>query len=169
MIYRRNSSLKMAKERSANKAQQREYEPSKVEAKESKLTCWCLSLALLITWVLPFCYGGGTLKGTYQHVVKPAAEAVKPAAAAMVHQLPESVQQKLNTMLNETIASFKLPADRPGKRLAASGVRAKHPVLIVPGMTSSGLELWRGKSCAADNFRERVWGSTVSQWTECAW
>mmetsp|Transcript_26052 Transcript_26052/g.53809 ORF Transcript_26052/g.53809 Transcript_26052/m.53809 type:complete len:755 (+) Transcript_26052:198-2462(+) len=39
------------------------------------------------------------------------------------------------------------------------GARAKHPVVMVPGFVTSGLELWEGKSCAKKHFRQRLWGS----------
>lgn len=37
----------------------------------------------------------------------------------------------------------------------------RHPVVMVPGIVSTGLELWEGKSCARKHFRERMWGTTV--------
>lgn len=52
--------------------------------------------------------------------------------------------------------------DPPGARLAKEGLRAKHPVVFVPGIVTGGLELWEGRSCADDLFRKRlgrhVWG-----------
>ncbi|GJP62660.1 hypothetical protein CLOP_g19694 [Closterium sp. NIES-67] len=48
----------------------------------------------------------------------------------------------------------------PGERLAGEGVKAKHPVVFVPGIVTGGLELWEGRPCAADLFRKRLWGGT---------
>ncbi|KAL0043739.1 hypothetical protein WJX82_004801 [Trebouxia sp. C0006] len=48
---------------------------------------------------------------------------------------------------------------RPGKVLLDEGLRPKHPVVVVPGFVTSGLELWQGHKCAEDYFRERIWGS----------
>ncbi|CAI5986044.1 unnamed protein product [Closterium sp. NIES-64] len=48
----------------------------------------------------------------------------------------------------------------PGARLAGEGVKAKHPVVFVPGIVTGGLELWEGRPCAADLFRKRLWGGT---------
>ena len=47
----------------------------------------------------------------------------------------------------------------PGRILRAKGVKAKYPVVLVPGITSTGLELWQGKSCAESYFRQRLWGT----------
>ena len=33
------------------------------------------------------------------------------------------------------------------------GYRPKHPIVIVPGFVTSGLELWHGKPCANRFFR----------------
>lgn len=50
--------------------------------------------------------------------------------------------------------------DRPGERLSAFGLRAHHPIVIVPGIISTGLELWQTKPCADGRLRSRVWGSS---------
>ena len=50
---------------------------------------------------------------------------------------------------------------RPGLLLAKEGYQAHHPIVIVPGITSTGLEIWEGHRCMRRNFRERLWGSTL--------
>lgn len=47
----------------------------------------------------------------------------------------------------------------PGRLLRAKGVRGKYPVLMIPGITSTGLELWEGQACAQSFFRQRLWGT----------
>ena len=49
--------------------------------------------------------------------------------------------------------------DSPGLTLQEWGVEAHHPIVLVPGIISSGLELWETLPCAAGKFRSRVWGS----------
>jgi hypothetical protein len=44
-------------------------------------------------------------------------------------------------------------APRPGLELKARGLKPKHPIIIVPGFVTSGLELWEGRPCAARYFR----------------
>ena len=34
-------------------------------------------------------------------------------------------------------------ASRPGRQLAAQGVVSHHPVVMIPGVMTSGLEVWR--------------------------
>ena len=42
---------------------------------------------------------------------------------------------------------------RIGLRLREEGLKPKHPVIIVPGFVTSGLELWHGEECAKKFFR----------------
>ncbi|PON47069.1 Lecithin:cholesterol/phospholipid:diacylglycerol acyltransferase [Parasponia andersonii] len=53
--------------------------------------------------------------------------------------------------------------DPPGLKLRKEGVRAKHPVVFVPGIVTGGLELWEGRQCADGLFRKRLWGGTFGE------
>jgi phospholipid:diacylglycerol acyltransferase len=69
----------------------------------------------------------------------------------------------LQTFFNEhlfPLMESKAAGPRVGAALFAQGARAKHPVFLLPGFTSTGLELWEGTACAQSYFRQRVWGST---------
>lgn len=46
----------------------------------------------------------------------------------------------------------------PGVRLKREGLTALHPVVLVPGIITGGLELWEGRPCADGLFRKRLWG-----------
>jgi len=46
-----------------------------------------------------------------------------------------------------------------GLNLVAQGVRAKHPVIMVPGVISTGLESWSTANKSRPYFRKRLWGS----------
>jgi phospholipid:diacylglycerol acyltransferase len=49
----------------------------------------------------------------------------------------------------------------PGLDASKKGMKAKHPIIIVPGFTSSSLEVWKGKSCAINGQgRRKIWGSS---------
>nr|AZM65202.1 diacylglycerol acyltransferase 3 [Vitellaria paradoxa] len=50
--------------------------------------------------------------------------------------------------------------DPPGVKLQKEGLKAKHPVVFVPGIVTGGLELWEGHQCAEGLFRKRLWGGT---------
>jgi len=72
--------------------------------------------------------------------------------------LDDFLTQQLFPFVNDKIKKVG-PIDefKPGK-LHEKGV--KHPVYLIPGFVTTGLELWEGKECADKYFRERLWGST---------
>ncbi|KAG9292687.1 hypothetical protein G9A89_008274 [Geosiphon pyriformis] len=49
----------------------------------------------------------------------------------------------------------------PGLKLATSGLRGEHPVILVPGIVSTGLESWSTSNCSQKYFRKRMWGTTA--------
>ncbi|KAK1550554.1 hypothetical protein Q3G72_020927 [Acer saccharum] len=53
--------------------------------------------------------------------------------------------------------------DPPGLKLQKEGLRAKHPVVFVPGIVTGGLELWEGHHCSEGLFRKRLWGGTFGE------
>ncbi|XVE88653.1 hypothetical protein DITRI_Ditri19aG0086700 [Diplodiscus trichospermus] len=53
--------------------------------------------------------------------------------------------------------------DPPGVKLQKQGLKAKHPLLFVPGIVTGGLELWEGRKCAEGLFRKRLWGGTFGE------
>ena len=63
----------------------------------------------------------------------------------------EAVLKKFNL----TSPEFQL---RPGQRLAQYR-QPSMPIIIIPGIISTGLELWRGLQCADGKFRHRFWTS----------
>ncbi|CAI0398107.1 unnamed protein product [Linum tenue] len=64
--------------------------------------------------------------------------------------------------LPATLPGFQAP-ESPGVRLKREGITALHPVVMVPGIVTGGLELWEGKPCAEDLFRKRLWGGGFTE------
>ncbi|KAL1827732.1 putative phospholipid:diacylglycerol acyltransferase 2 isoform X2 [Daucus carota subsp. sativus] len=60
-------------------------------------------------------------------------------------------------IIHASMPAVQLP-EFPGARMKREGVVANHPVVLVPGIITGGLELWEGKPCAAPLFRKRLWG-----------
>jgi phospholipid:diacylglycerol acyltransferase len=46
-----------------------------------------------------------------------------------------------------------------GLQARSQGVEAKHPVIMIPGVISTGLESWSTEESARQYFRKRLWGS----------
>jgi hypothetical protein len=76
---------------------------------------------------------------------------LRPDYAILVRNSFESVLTKYNL----TSPEFQL---RPGQRLAAYR-KPSMPIIIIPGIISTGLELWQGEKCAEGRFRHRFWTS----------
>ncbi|KAL1557668.1 putative phospholipid:diacylglycerol acyltransferase 2 [Salvia divinorum] len=54
-------------------------------------------------------------------------------------------------------------AEPPGARLGRQGVAALHPVVLVPGIVTGGLELWEGRPCSDGLFRQRLWAGSFAE------
>ncbi|KAM7276059.1 hypothetical protein ACFE04_017925 [Oxalis oulophora] len=64
--------------------------------------------------------------------------------------------------LPSTFPGFQIP-EAPGVRLKHEGLTALHPVVLVPGIVTGGLELWEGRPCADGLFRKRLWGGSFTE------
>uniref|UniRef100_A0A7S1U6V0 Phospholipid:diacylglycerol acyltransferase n=1 Tax=Phaeomonas parva TaxID=124430 RepID=A0A7S1U6V0_9STRA len=83
-------------------------------------------------------------------------------ASLSVPRSLSSVREQLSSIMPEgSTAIFGAgEADAlPGERLAEKGLTRKHPVILVPGIVSTGLEIWKGDPCARRYFRQRIWGT----------
>ncbi|OIW05843.1 hypothetical protein TanjilG_23629 [Lupinus angustifolius] len=61
------------------------------------------------------------------------------------------------------LPGFQHVPDSPGVRLSSEGVTALHPVVLVPGIVTGGLELWEGRPCAEALFRESLWRGSFAE------
>lgn len=83
------------------------------------------------------------------------------SVASYLGPLDGDLVESLTSYLTPTVSRrSRLSTDRPGVTLAAQGATVRHPVLMVPGVVTSGLELWKGERCAREYFRQKIWGST---------
>ncbi|KAK9918842.1 hypothetical protein WJX75_007445 [Coccomyxa subellipsoidea] len=110
---------------------------------------WAIVMAIIaVTW------------GLY-HRRQQVRVAVEPILDPLISNMPEfnftEFAGRHGITLPDVFQSEEAP--RPGRELAQKGWKPKHPIIIVPGFVTSGLELWAGKPCAARYFRQRIWGS----------
>ncbi|OVA19442.1 Lecithin:cholesterol/phospholipid:diacylglycerol acyltransferase [Macleaya cordata] len=61
-----------------------------------------------------------------------------------------------------SLPGFQVP-ESPGTKLKREGLTALHPVVLVPGIVTGGLELWEGRPCAEGLFRKRLWGGSFTE------
>lgn len=68
----------------------------------------------------------------------------------------------IRNTIEEILKNFNLTSEelrlRPGQRLAEFR-QPSMPIIIIPGIISTGLELWQGTECATGKFRHRFWTS----------
>lgn len=68
----------------------------------------------------------------------------------------------LYNFLPAALPGFPVP-EPPGSRLRREGLTALHPVVLVPGIITGGLELWEGRPCSDGLFRKRLWGGSFTE------
>jgi phospholipid:diacylglycerol acyltransferase len=54
-----------------------------------------------------------------------------------------------------------------GMHVRSQGIRAQHPVIMIPGVISTGLESWATDDDSRQYFRKRLWGSWTRQESNC--
>ena len=65
----------------------------------------------------------------------------------------------MQMVMNWTSSFSPSPSPLPGSLAREKGWKAKHPVVLIPGFVTSGLEVWRGQcSNKTVSFRGRLWG-----------
>jgi hypothetical protein len=132
-----------------------------------------------------YCLGDFMLTLQDEHIqehLQPLQEAMEDLHAAIHGAVNDSVQRvnttfykTFNMSLDELVGEITVklpnvtalssrlsPAEtrlRPGQVAARKGLRAHHPVILIPGFVTSGLELWAGQPCAETYFRQRLWGT----------
>lgn len=82
-------------------------------------------------------------------------DSMKPILDPFMSQMPEfnftQFAADHGIAMPDMFQSEETP--RPGLELARKGYKPKHPIIIVPGFVTSGLELWEGRPCASRYFR----------------
>ncbi len=56
---------------------------------------------------------------------------------------------------------FKTKDFTVGRNLLSQGYKAEHPVILLPGIISTGLESWTTNAEMSGYFRRRLWGTTT--------
>ena len=75
---------------------------------------------------------------------------------------PPQVQLEFARLRDSIPEVWKLNTDgrefKVGEHMRDRGLRAKYPVVIIPGIVSTSLESWSTSSEYRAWFREKVWG-----------
>ncbi|KAE8904637.1 Phospholipid:diacylglycerol acyltransferase [Phytophthora fragariae] len=72
-----------------------------------------------------------------------------------------NVREELLAAFDNRPALLGAAEKRPGLQLfQEQNVTAYSPVVLLPGFTSTGLEIWNGSDCSKAYFRQRMWGTS---------
>ncbi|CAG8436445.1 3837_t:CDS:10 [Diversispora eburnea] len=77
------------------------------------------------------------------------------------HILVEELFGNITLFLRPNISLLEDTEFLPGLNLAEKGVKAQFPVVLIPGIVSTGLESWSTSNCSRPYFRRRMWGTTT--------
>lgn len=109
-----------------------------------------------------YVFAGALLGAALVLVVLPRV--APPVPVGLFDDATLGFKKWLNVTLNASYSDVSEPDKTlPGLALAKT-LSARYPMLLVPGLVSSGLEVWRARECLGGPnayFRQRLWGTTT--------
>ncbi|KAL1854223.1 phospholipid:diacylglycerol acyltransferase [Paecilomyces lecythidis] len=78
---------------------------------------------------------------------------------ALVDVIPQGIVKDFRELSQHERDAVSYDSFSVGLQLQAQGIHAKHPVIMVPGVISTGLESWGTNDDSRQYFRKRLWGS----------
>mmetsp|Transcript_64682 Transcript_64682/g.179953 ORF Transcript_64682/g.179953 Transcript_64682/m.179953 type:complete len:677 (-) Transcript_64682:41-2071(-) len=94
-----------------------------------------------------------TVSGRFTHATSRIREALP--------NRPLGISEVLGTWQVPTITQVLGRSERVGVRMARKGAAVRSPVVMVPGIITTGLEVWDGEECIKTYFRQRIWGTVT--------
>ena len=74
--------------------------------------------------------------------------------------MPPDIREQMEKMLGSARKWYETQDFKVGRELAKKGAEPHHPVVLLPGIVSTGLESWSTSEEQSPFFRKRLWGST---------
>ncbi|KAL1988133.1 hypothetical protein VTN96DRAFT_663 [Rasamsonia emersonii] len=78
---------------------------------------------------------------------------------ALIDVIPQGILRDAKEFTQHERDAVSYDAFSVGLHLQSQGIRAKHPVVMIPGVISTGLESWGTDVESRQYFRKRLWGS----------
>lgn len=78
---------------------------------------------------------------------------------SLIDVLPASLVRDARELSKAEREAVNYDSFSVGLHLQSQGVKAKHPVIMIPGVISTGLESWGTDDSSRQYFRKRLWGS----------
>ncbi|KAH0776982.1 hypothetical protein KY290_008393 [Solanum tuberosum] len=81
---------------------------------------------------------------------------------SLVSAIERVLEKPKSKKIKKKPKEWRVP-EAPGVRLKRDGLTPLHPVVLVPGIVTGGLELWEGRPCSEGLFRKRLWGGSFTE------
>ncbi|KAG8529332.1 uncharacterized protein KY384_005968 [Bacidia gigantensis] len=78
---------------------------------------------------------------------------------ALIDVIPAGIVKDAKDITNHEREAVNYDSFAVGLHAQSQGIKAKHPVIMVPGVISTGLESWGTEEASRPYFRKRLWGS----------
>ncbi|KAL4800439.1 Lecithin:cholesterol acyltransferase-domain-containing protein [Aspergillus venezuelensis] len=78
---------------------------------------------------------------------------------SLMDVIPQSIMRDAREFSQHERDTVSYDAFSVGLHLRSQGVEAKHPIIMIPGVISTGLESWGTSPTSLMYFRRRLWGS----------
>ncbi|KZF21815.1 Phospholipid:diacylglycerol acyltransferase [Xylona heveae TC161] len=78
---------------------------------------------------------------------------------SLIDVIPASIMKDARDIQQHERDAVNYDAFAIGLHLSNQGIKAKHPVIMIPGVISTGLESWGTDERSRQYFRKRLWGS----------
>ncbi|KAL2854349.1 Lecithin:cholesterol acyltransferase-domain-containing protein [Aspergillus pseudoustus] len=78
---------------------------------------------------------------------------------SLMDAIPQSIMRDAREFSQHEREAVSYDAFSVGLHLQSQGVEAKHPIVMIPGVISTGLESWGTGPSSRMYFRRRLWGS----------
>lgn len=119
----------------------------------TKFCRWAVVLAMFL------CVGCVIFSSTsYDHLAEEGSMWERVSVQPPSVEVPSAMKDTVSKITKH----FTEDSTGPGKALFELGLRSHYPVLLIPGIVSTGLETWEARECYSPNtFRQKMWGGNA--------
>ncbi|CAI2164474.1 14450_t:CDS:10 [Funneliformis geosporum] len=112
-------------------------------------------LGLAIAWLM------GQRRTEISNYISVAFSDLDFASILPANILVDELLGNITLFLKPNITLLEDKEFYPALDLIGEGIKSHHPVVLIPGIVSTGLESWSTSNCSRPYFRKRMWGTTT--------
>ena len=127
--------------------------------KQTRIFSWILIFILSITLYGILLYEQFEIDKTFIKLTQLFPGTNYAGFISMPSIFSDDALQKLTNIISLFSEETFDEHNSPGKILKEKSISAHFPVMMIPGVISTSLELWEGQPCSRKFFRQRFWGT----------